>query len=253
MRPTQLINTFQQARKSSTLAVIEGLQALKHAARFEAQFADIITSNLSLLKQLLAELAPDVQAAILANVNEVDNATFNKLSPQPPRTKVIALAQRKTYTLTDVKDKRPIVFLEDPRDLENIGAVIRVAAAANAGAVIISGNIDIWHPAIIRGAAGLHYAIPCFSYSNGSSLEIIKMLCDIWGAKAYAFDADDVRARLCQKASVPKNSVLIFGSERAGVNKPTLDAADHIVKLPMQKGVSSLNLATSVAAALYMM
>ncbi len=253
MSTNQLVDYFQRVRKEPLFSVIEGVQALKHAARFGAELEQIISSDLAYLRQLLHELAPDVEDKVLSQTQEVNAEIFARLSPQPPRTKAIAIAKRRAYTIADIDQQKPIVFLEEPRDLENIGAVIRVAAAANAGAVIVSGNIDIWHPAIIRGAAGLHYAVPCFSDLQGTTLETVRMLSGKQKRFAYALDADDARAQLFDKKHVSNNAVLIFGSERAGVSRTLIDSADGIIKLPMQDGVSSLNLATSVAATLYMM
>src|ERR671916_75279 len=51
-------------------------------------------------------------------------------------------------------------ILEAPRHLGNLGAAIRVAAAADAAAVLTTGHNDPWHPDAIRGAAGLHFALP---------------------------------------------------------------------------------------------
>ena len=42
----------------------------------------------------------------------------------------------------------------------NLGAAIRVAAAADAAAVLTTGHNDPWHPDAIRGSAGLHFALP---------------------------------------------------------------------------------------------
>lgn len=241
MKPSQLIDHFQQARGDTSLAVIEGVQALKHAVRFKASIECIFSSDLTLLNQLLVELAPDVQALITKSVEEVSEAIFNKLSPQPPRTRVIAIAQRQTYTLANIKADRPIVWLEDPRDLENIGAAIRVAAAANASAVCISGPADIWHPAVIRGAAGLQYAVPCFSNCPLSDIALSER-------KIIALDPTGTKI---DPNSIDSNAILVFGTERFGVSQTLLDKSDQIIRLPMKSGVSSLNLATSVAATLY--
>ena len=54
----------------------------------------------------------------------------------------------------------PIVLLEDPRDLGNMGACVRVAAAADIAGVLSTGSHDPWHPDALRGAAGLHFALP---------------------------------------------------------------------------------------------
>ncbi len=258
MKDTQLIDLFQHARSDKSLAVIEGAQALKHATRFGADVQEYITCDIELLQQLLAELAEDVRDIILSEVKQVSEEMFSKLSPQPPRTKVIALAKRRVWSEKDIDSKKPIIFLEDPRDLENIGAVIRVSAAADAGAVIINGSADIWHPAVIRGAAGLHYAIPVFCHLDPPRRKRSEseLKTDLSAALRFAQDdrqkiSLDPTGEDIAGASIPKNAILIFGTERHGISKALLDSSDQIVRLPMKKGVSSLNLATSVAATLY--
>ena len=42
----------------------------------------------------------------------------------------------------------------------NMGACVRVAAAAGAAAVLTTGDNDPWAPEALRGAAGLHFALP---------------------------------------------------------------------------------------------
>ncbi|MDQ3740787.1 MAG: TrmH family RNA methyltransferase, partial [Actinomycetota bacterium] len=51
--------------------------------------------------------------------------------------------------------------------------------------------------------------------------------------------------------ALPEDTVLAFGSERRGLSAALLERADARVALPMRPGVSSLNLATAVAATLY--
>ena len=45
--------------------------------------------------------------------------------------------------------------------------------------------------------------------------------------------------------------MLAVGSEREGLSPRVLNRADQVVSLPMEDGVSSLNLATAVSAMLY--
>lgn len=241
--PLKLQQSFQQARRSQDLAVIEGVQALKHAARFDAEFIKIITCDINNLIILLDKLAPDIKKQVLLLTEVVDEDLFKKLSPQPPRTKVIALAKRKIYMPEKITTDQPIVLLENPRDLENIGAVIRVAAAAEAAAVICVGKIDIWHPAVIRGAAGLQYAVAVFSFESFQKT--------VPYIKDRNLIALDPTGNEIKKTIVSKNPVLIFGTERHGISKELLKISDATLRLPMQNKVSSLNLATSVAATLY--
>ena len=240
MKHTQLIDRFQQAKNNKAVVVIEGVQALKHAVRFEAEFEQIVTPDIELITNLLKELAPDTLQKVTQHITCVDDTVFSKLSTRPHRTKVIALAKQRSYKLTDIDPKKPIVYLEEPKDLENIGAVIRVAAGANAGAVCISGSANIWHPAVIRGAAGLHFALPVMN----ATLELLESL------SRPLISLDPTGEEVLFSDSLLQ-AILIFGTERHGINPQTLGKSDTIIRLPMKLGVSSLNLATSVAATLY--
>ncbi len=63
------------------------------------------------------------------------------------------------------------MLLEDPRDLGNMGACVRVAAAADAAGVLSTGSHDPWHPDALRGAAGLHFALPVARLAEHAALE----------------------------------------------------------------------------------
>jgi RNA methyltransferase, TrmH family len=238
MEASKLIDEFQRAKRDTSLAIIEGVQALKHAVRFNAEIAKVITYDINYLEVLLDELASDVKRDILQISAEVSEETFSKCSSRPHRTKVVAIAQRRNYTFTDFNSDRPVIFLEEPKDLENIGAVIRVAAAADAGGVLISSEVDIWHPAVIRGAAGLHWALPVLNCKTADIFTLARPI--------IALDPTGT-----EKSLQVAGNILAFGTERHGLSRDLLTKADHIVRLPMKRGVSSLNLATSVAATLY--
>jgi TrmH family RNA methyltransferase len=50
---------------------------------------------------------------------------------------------------------------------------------------------------------------------------------------------------------LPGRAVLAFGAERYGLSQRLLAEADERISIPMRSGVSSLNLATAVAAVLF--
>ena len=100
---------------------------------------------------------------------------------------------------------------------------------------VCGGTVDPWGPAVLRGSAGLHYALPVLSVA----------LAEVAGP-VVVLDADGD-----PRAAVPPDGVLVVGSERTGVGEALRERADAVLALPMRQGVSSLNLATAVAAALY--
>jgi TrmH family RNA methyltransferase len=50
---------------------------------------------------------------------------------------------------------------------------------------------------------------------------------------------------------MPSRAMLAFGAERYGIGDELLGRAERWLAIPMRRGVSSLNLATSVAAVLF--
>jgi RNA methyltransferase, TrmH family len=239
-----LIPRFGRARRDPELVVLEGLHPLKHALRFDADVLEAVTGDAAALERLAAQLAPDLGARLRALVREIDGETFARLAPLAPATGVIALAARPSVDpLAVLADGReaPVVVLEDPRDLGNMGACVRVAAAADVAGVLSTGSHDPWHPDAVRGAAGLHFAVPV------AHIERLAQLREA-GRPLLAIDPD---GEPLEPSALPARAVLAFGTERHGLSPELLANADARVSIPMRAGVSSLNLATSVAAVLF--
>lgn len=238
---TDLAERYRAARRDPDLVVLEGLHALKHALRFGADLLDARTVDPRELRDLAQCLAPDVAGAIGSAARAVPADVFADLAPAPHATGVIALARRPRIDPAAVlmaPGTAPAVLLERPTHHGNIGAVVRVAAAAGAAAVLTTGPHDPWHPAAVRGGAGLQFALPVARIEEvpGSDRPLV---------------AVDPAGEPLGTDPLPPRAVLIFGSERAGVSDALLARADRRMAIPMRAGVSSLNLATAVAVTLY--
>jgi TrmH family RNA methyltransferase len=239
-----LIPRYGRARRDSSLAVLEGLHPLKHALRFNANVLEVLTRDADELQRLADMLAPDIRERLDGLARVIDPAVFDQLAPQTPATGVIALAERPAVDPAAVLAggaPAPVVLLEDPRDLGNMGACVRVAAAADVAGVITTGSHDPWHPDALRGAAGLHFALPV------ARLDRLELL-DALDRPLLALDPE---GEPLDPAALDPRAVLAFGTERHGLSRELTDRAEQRVRIPMRTGVSSLNLATSVAAVLF--
>ena len=207
---------------------LEGFHAVKHALRFAPSLVRrvAVVSRPKALA-LCSSLAPDVLELLSALAVE---------EPVNHPTGVCGVADRPACDRTVLSARQaPLLLLDDPRHPGNAGAAVRVAAAVGASGVAVLGALDPWHPAVVRGSAGLHFALPVLSCS----------LAEVSGP-VLALDAGGDRLRW-----VPDDAVLVVGSERVGIGAEVRARADAVVSLPMRAGVSSLNLATAVSAALY--
>ncbi|MDE3069909.1 MAG: rRNA methyltransferase [Acidobacteriota bacterium] len=258
--PKRLPELFRLARSSAEDVVLEGFHPLKHALRFGASVSVVACVERARLDALLDDHAPELAAVVAQLVVEVPRQAFKRLGPYEPHTGVVSIAQRPSSdpaALLMSRDGAPLVLLEDPRHRGNLGAVVRVAVAAGAAGVLSTGAQDPWHPVAVRGSAGLHFALPVARLEGlprrGASLA---------GAAATHGDpgepltdrplvALDPGGESLAATVLPPRAILAFGSERRGVSDGLRERADRVLGLPMREGVSSLNLATSVAAVLY--
>jgi TrmH family RNA methyltransferase len=236
-----LVERFRRARGDPARAVLEGFHALKHAVRFGATIELTCTSDAAALAALAGRLAPDLAGWLALHLEPVPAGLFERLTPRPPRTPVVAIAARPAPDpsgLLAPPYAAPVVLLEAPADHGNLGAVVRVAAAAGAAAVLTTGRLEPWHPSALRGSAGLLYALP---------VARLEALPD-HGRPLLAIDPAGTPR---QVGDLPDAALLAFGAERRGLSPALRARAARTLALPMRPGVSSLNLATAVAGVLY--
>jgi TrmH family RNA methyltransferase len=208
------------------LVLLSGVHAVKHAVRFGAALESLVSADPAAALAVMESVAPDVTIP----VERVTEAEIVRLAGAP--VDLVGLARRPSAVAAG---PGPAVLLDNPRHLGNLGAVIRVAAGFGARAVLSTGTVDPWHPTVVRAAAGLHYAVP---------VRRITELPDT--LLAFDADGDDLRA-----VTVPDDAVLAFGSERHGLSDAVRARATRTIAIPIRDRISSYNLATSVAVALY--
>ncbi|MGH7566101.1 MAG: TrmH family RNA methyltransferase [Gemmatimonadota bacterium] len=233
---------FHRARHDPELAVLEGFHALKHALRFGAEILEAAAVAPERLLRLTEALAPDLVEPLPALITEVVTAEqLARLVPRPPVTGVVAIARRGTaspMSALEGSGSAPAVALIEPRHAGNLGAAVRVAAAAGAAGLVAVGGRDPWEPEAIRGAAGLQFALPVAR-------------ADVLPPTDRPLVAVDPGGDPLGVAGFPPRALLAFGTEREGLGNDLLSRAEVRVAIPMREGVSSLNLATAVAVTLY--
>jgi len=236
---------LRRAQRDPQLVLLEGMHALKHAVRFGAVIEVIASPDPDELARLLARTAPDLVLPVTPAGIEPGvwrALTGGRALPSPS----LAVARRPEID-TDAMLARParLIVLEDPRHLGNTGAVIRVAAAAGLAGVIVVGEADPWHATVVRAAAGLHFAVDVVHARDLSALDALL------AGSPRAIIALDPDGTPLEEIELPVDAVVVLGTERHGLSESLRARADLRVAIPMQEGVSSLNLATAAAVLAY--
>jgi tRNA G18 (ribose-2'-O)-methylase SpoU len=235
----QEVETVESWRAALPGAVLlDGFHAIKHAIRFGARVRVVLTGDLAGVCALADDLAEDVRAYIEENAREVSGRTLRELVPRGSVTGVVALADPPPALPLAATRSAPVVLLENPRNLGNVGAVVRLAAGYAASAVLTTGELDPWHPNVVRASAGLHFATTVNRVLPG----------ELPAGPVYVLDPEGADLRGIE---IPDDAVLAFGTERHGVSAALRARADRLVAIPMRPGVSSYNLATSVGMTLF--
>jgi len=198
-------------------------------------------------QRTLLELA---QASGVRVIEVVDEARLGAVCGEERHQGVVALLGEYRYeSLAELlARKSPVLMaadgLEDPR---NLGALVRSAAAAGVGGLVIpkdrSASVT---PVAERAAAGVTAWFPVCRVTNLS-----RALVQARNSGGYwivgldpAGDAD------LWSASVPKPCVLVIGGE-CGLRRLTRETCDLVLRIPMAGGVESLNAAVAGAVAAF--
>ena len=146
-----------------------------------------------------------------------------------------------------------IAVLEDITNQTNIGAIFRSAAALGFDAVLLTERCsDPLFRRTVRVSMGTVFRIP-WAYTSLPSPEYVTALHRMGFTTAAmalhgeSVSIDDPRLRKAGKLAV------IFGTEGTGLKEETVNACCYTVKIPMHRGVDSLNVAAASAVAFYML
>ena len=148
-----------------------------------------------------------------------------------------------------------VAVLEDIRNHTNVGALFRSAAALGADAVLVSpACYDPLYRRAVRVSMGTVFQVPWTRIGTNphdwaaEGVPLLRSLGFTTAAMALSEDAialDDPRLKACGKLA------LVFGTEGDGLAKATVSRCDFTVRIPMQHGVDSLNVAASSAVAFW--
>ena len=137
------------------------------------------------------------------------------------------------------------VALEDMRDPGNLGTIIRTADAAGAAGIILVGqSCDPWGPECVRATMGSIFGVPLVKVLLADFLD----LCRAWPGETVG---THLQATVSFRRNYKSPTLLVMGSEGKGLSEQAAKACSSLVRIPMQDGAESLNVAIATALILY--
>jgi tRNA G18 (ribose-2'-O)-methylase SpoU len=227
------------------------LRVLLERGRFAVRSVLIAESRLPKLSSLLlaSDSATPVYVAEQALLSEVVGFKLHRGILASGQREPVPSPEQLLSALGD--GPRRVVVLEGLTNHDNVGGVFRNAAAFGADAVLYDARTcDPLYRKAIRVSVGAALFMPFARAEQG--VDIVRSL-QSHGFRCLALspraDATDLGV-LC-KGGVPQRVALLLGSEGPGLSEACLHAADEVVRIAIEPGFDSLNVATTSGIALH--
>ena len=155
---------------------------------------------------------------------------------------IIALAETKT-------EKPCLILLDQLKDPQNLGAVLRTADAAGAHGVLIPQRRSCQlSAAVAKASAGAIDYVKVAQIGN-----VAKTLEDLKKQGFWVVGADPERGTSYHDVDLTGPVVIVIGDEGEGMARLTKERCDSLVRIPMKGKVQSLNASVASAIILYEM
>ena len=231
--------------KEDKLIFVEGVRLAEEALRSGVRIRDAFFSEQSLEDKRIGILLSQFEDAKI-----VSQKAFDSLVDTETPQGVVLIGERPDHSIEHLNHmviRHIAVYLDRINNPLNLGAVIRTAEAAGVDLVMTSpDSADAFSPKSIRASMGSCFRLPIFK-----GVDFEKMV--RWaGENGLRTTATDLRySSNYTDSDWKKNRILILGSEAHGLQDKELEMVDERVRISMENGVESLNLAVSAGIILF--
>ena len=237
------LNKSREERSRQGIFLAEGehmaMEALKTGKACALLVCDTLTARYA---QMLSETRNQgIQTYLLPE--SVMNALSDAKTPQG----VIAVCKLPAPEPLKSSDNEILVALDDVQDPGNVGTIIRTAEGAGVTGIIMSrGTADIFNPKTIRSTMGSIYRMPFLIVDDAVGF--------VKGLKArkictYAAHLHGVHSY--REEDYTKGTAFLIGNEGNGLTDAMAEAAECLIRIPMEGKVESLNAAIASAVLMY--
>ena len=146
-----------------------------------------------------------------------------------------------TTDYLDNKDYR-VLALDGITNPQNLGMIIRSATAGNIDAIILQkkSTASLISPLTIKASVGTLFKLPII-YTNS----LYKTLNELKEKNATIYTLDLTASNDIYKEKFAKKSIFVLGNETNGVSKEINSISNKKIKIFMNRGVESLNVAAT--------
>jgi TrmH family RNA methyltransferase len=234
-------------RDACSRLFVEGVRNLVAAVDNGFSIEHLVVSNLLLTSSIGKKLVRNLRLEGISDTR-VSPEQFRQVSRTPRASGVGAIVCQKPQSLHQIRPRIGTcwIVLTRVRSPGNFGCLVRTSAAVGgAGFILMGESIDPFDPAVVRATMGALFrqtfvrtgARQLHNWVRRHKLQIVGVSPD--GATDY------YRLRY---RSPP---VFVLGEERRGLDAEQRELCEEVVRIPMEPGTDSLNLAVAGSLLMY--
>ena len=232
--------TSAKERKASGRSVLDGAHLVAAYLDSGRRPEAVIVNAAGLADREIAAL---VERASPARVTLLSDALFEALSTVDSPTGVLAVVATPEGRPAP-REAKLALLLEDIQDPGNVGTLLRSAAAAGAGHVMLSaGCAFAWSPKVLRAAMGAHFSL---EIAEGADL-----VAWIGAYRGTSIALSGRAPKSLYDLDLAKPCAFLVGNEGAGLTPALESAAAVRARIPMPGRMESLNAGTAGSIALF--
>jgi TrmH family RNA methyltransferase len=228
-----IISLKKQKHENKSLLFLDNVKIIKDAIENKTIEVECILTS---LESLPFEASKDIK------VFSVDDKTIEQLADTKTPQKVLCIAYLTQYVVEEPKTN--FLVLDGLQDPGNVGTLIRSAFASGFEYVFLIDCVRKENSKLIRSSVGAVFSSKVFQMSRKEFVSFAQkhnfklVMCDMNGENIFDFQTKDQIG-------------VVVGNEGQGVSEEIAKLCYKTVKIPMMKGIESLNAGVSGSIVMY--
>jgi 23S rRNA (guanosine2251-2'-O)-methyltransferase len=235
------------------MEVLYGLHPVEEAVKAgRRRFDHVLVSSERHDKRL--EQLVDLCREAGVRVRQESREQLSLLAQTPAHQGVVALVREQEFLAIEdlyapvaAGASRLLLALDGVEDPQNLGALLRVADGAGVDGVVLTERRSApLSPVAVKASAGAAEHLRIARVVN-----LVRALEDLKRKNLWIIGLDERGQSDYDQFDFTGDCVLVLGREGAGLHDLVRRTCDHLLRIPMAGGVSSLNVSTAGAVVLY--
>ncbi len=177
--------------------------------------------------------------------NALSRISKNAKQDQGVAIDIISKSYKSASEIKEMPSFR-LIALDGIHNPQNLGMIIRSCAASTLDGIILpKKNSAKISPLVIKASAGTLFKLPIYYCDNLE--DVLENLSD---ADIYALSSHAKKS--IYDITPSKKSIFVLGNESEGVSPEVIKLCNNAIKIPMQRGVESLNVAITASLIAFM-